>query len=89
MLRALGVQPRQINSIAAWETGISVAGSGFVGILLGGGIATLAAHAIGAEVIAFPGMAAGGAMLMVTLLGFGAGGLLQRLALSRQQGWRG
>ena len=89
MLRALGVQPRQINSIAAWETGISVAGSGFVGILLGGGIATLAAHAIGAEVIAFPGMAAGGAMLMVTLLGFGAGGLLQRLALRRQQGWRG
>ncbi|PKR57947.1 hypothetical protein COO92_14420 [Thalassospira lohafexi] len=89
MLRALGVRPRQINSIAAWETGISVAGSGFVGILLGGGIATLAAHAIGAEVIAFPGMAAGGAMLMVTLLGFGAGGLLQRVALSRQQGWRG
>ena len=89
MLRALGVRPRQINSIAAWETGISVAGSGFVGILLGGGIATLAAHAIGAEVIAFPGMAAGGAMLMVTLLGFGAGGLLQRLALRRQQGWRG
>tara|TARA_R110002049_G_scaffold71979_2_gene185122 strand:- start:92452 stop:94989 length:2538 start_codon:yes stop_codon:yes gene_type:complete len=89
MLRALGVRPRQINSIAAWETGIAVAGSGFVGIFLGGGIATLAAHAIGAEVIAFPGMAAGGAMLMVTLLGFGAGGLLQRLALRRQQGWRG
>ncbi|WP_412777424.1 ABC transporter permease [Thalassospira lucentensis] len=89
MLRALGVQPRQINTIAAWETGISVAGSGFVGIFLGGGIATMAAHAIGAEVIAFPGMAAGGAMLMVTLLGFGAGGLLQRLALRRQQGWRG
>ncbi|WP_147250365.1 ABC transporter permease [Thalassospira lucentensis] len=89
MLRALGVRPRQINSIAAWETGISVASSGFVGIFLGGGIATLAAHAIGAEVIAFPGMVAGGAILMVTLLGFGAGGLLQRLALSRQQGWRG
>mgnify|MGYP003631696830 FL=1 len=89
MLRALGVQPRQINTIAALETGISVAGSGFVGILLGGGIATLAAHAIGTEVIAFPGMAAGGVMLMVTLLGFGAGGLLQRLALRRQQGWRG
>lgn len=89
MLRALGVRPHQINSIAAWETGISVAGSGFVGILLGGGIATVAAHAIGAEVIAFPGMATGGAMLMVTLLGFGAGGLLQRLALRRQKGWRG
>lgn len=89
MLRALGVQPRQINTIAAWETGISVAGSGFVGIFLGGGIATMAAHAIGAEVIAVPGMAAGGAMLMVTLLGFGAGGLLQRVALRRQQGWRG
>lgn len=89
MLRALGIQPGQIQSVAAWETGITVASSGVVGILLGVIIAGMAAHAIGAEIIMFPGMATITAILTVTVLGFGAGGLMQRIALRGQQGWRG
>lgn len=89
MLRALGIQPGQIRQIAAWETGITVASSGIISIALGAGIAVMAALAIGAQVTSFPTTMIGIAMVTVTVLGFGAGSLMQSASLRGQQGWRG
>ena len=93
MLRALGIQPRQIIQTGALETGIVVTVSGMLGIVMGTGIALAASFAIGsinisqvAPLFTSTGLFALG---VIALFGFGGGWILQMASLRSQPGWRG
>lgn len=93
MLRALGIQPRQIIQTGALETGIVVTVSGMLGIVMGTGIALASSFAIGsinisqvAPLFTSTGLVALG---VIALFGFGGGWILQMASLRSQPGWRG
>lgn len=93
MLRTLGIRPTQINKTGAFETGIMIGTSGLAGLLMGGTIAISAGQAIGTVSTAQIAQAAlpiaASVVVIMMLVGFGGGWLLQARALRSQPGWRG
>lgn len=93
MLRALGIQPRQITRTGALETTIMLGVSGIIGILAGTAIAVVAGQAIGSislgQIVTVAGPIGGSSALIIAVVGFAGGWALQASALRTQPGWRG
>ncbi len=93
MLRALGIQPRQITQTGALETTIMLGVSGIIGILAGTVIAVVAGRAIGSislgQIFTVAGPIGGSSALIIAVVGFAGGWALQASALRTQPGWRG
>lgn len=93
MLRALGIQPRQITQTGALETTIMLGVSGIIGILAGTAIAVVAGQAIGSislgQIVTVAGQIGGSSALIIAVVGFAGGWALQASALRTQPGWRG
>ncbi|WP_156111609.1 ABC transporter permease [Thalassospira australica] len=92
MLRTLGIQPVQITTTGALETGMMIGISGFIGLIMGAGIAIGAGQTIGtitaAQIaqVAWPILAS--AIVIMLVVGFGGGWALQARALRTRPGWR-
>lgn len=93
MLRALGIQPKQITQTGALETTIMLGVSGIIGIIAGTGIAVVAGQAIGSislgQIATVAGPIGSMSALMIAVIGFAGGWALQASALRTQPGWRG
>lgn len=92
MLRALGIQPKQITQTGALETTIMLGVSGIIGILAGTAIAVVAGQAIGSispgQIVTVVGPIGGSSALIIAVVGFAGGWALQASALRSQPGWR-